>query len=126
MDAWGASTGEAIHTQTFLGNPVGCAMALASLGEMERLELPERATETAAWLRERLLRVPGVRGVTGRGLMLGAVVDGSLRAMRRMQERGYLVLPAGERAQVLGITPPLTISRELLEGALDALGEALA
>ena len=31
MDAWGASQGEAIHTQTFLGNPLGCAMALAAL-----------------------------------------------------------------------------------------------
>jgi acetylornithine/succinyldiaminopimelate/putrescine aminotransferase len=126
MDAWGASTGEAIHTQTFLGNPTGCAMGLASLAEMQRLDLPALAADTGAWLRERLLGVPGVRGVTGRGLMLGAVVDDSLRAMRRMQARGYLVLPAGERAEVLGITPPLTTSREVLDGALDALGAALA
>jgi acetylornithine/succinyldiaminopimelate/putrescine aminotransferase len=70
--------------------------------------------------------VPGVRGVTGRGLMLGAVVDNSLRAMRGMQARGYLVLPAGERGEVLGITPPLVVSKHVLEGALDALTEVLA
>ena len=126
MDAWGASTGEAIHTQTFLGNPTGCAMGLAALDEMERVDLPGMAERTGAWLTERLLRVPGVRGVTGRGLMLGAVVDDSLGAMRRMQARGYLALPAGEHAEVLGITPPLNTPRAVLEGALDALGEALS
>src|SRR4029434_9711745 len=31
MDAWPLSAGEALHTSTFLGHPVGCAMALASL-----------------------------------------------------------------------------------------------
>ena len=35
MDAWGASKGEALHTQTFLGNPVGAAMALACLGVLD-------------------------------------------------------------------------------------------
>ncbi len=126
MDAWGASTGEAIHTQTFLGNPVGCAMALAALDEMERIDLPGQSLAMGEWLRSRLLHVPGVRGVTGRGLMLGAVVDNSLCAMRGMQARGYLVLPAGERGEVLGITPPLVVNKHVLEGALDALTEVLA
>ena len=46
MDAaWPASSGEAIHTSTFLGHPVGCAMALAQIAEIERLKLPERAAE---------------------------------------------------------------------------------
>ena len=40
MDAWGASQGEALHTQTFLGNPVGCAMALACIERVLEL-LPE-------------------------------------------------------------------------------------
>src|ERR1035437_8534145 len=35
--AWPASTGEAIHTSTFLGHPVGCAMALAQIAEIKRL-----------------------------------------------------------------------------------------
>ena len=43
--AWPASLGEAIHTSTFLGNPVGCAMALAQIAEIEKRELPERAAE---------------------------------------------------------------------------------
>ncbi|MFM2082068.1 MAG: hypothetical protein RL380_759, partial [Verrucomicrobiota bacterium] len=40
MDAaWPVSTGEAIHTSTFLGHPVGCAMALAQIAEIKRLKL---------------------------------------------------------------------------------------
>jgi 4-aminobutyrate aminotransferase-like enzyme len=44
MDAaWPESTGEAIHTSTFLGHPVGCAMALAQIGEIRSRRLWERA-----------------------------------------------------------------------------------
>ncbi len=47
MDAaWPPSRGEAIHTSTFLGHPVGCAMALAQIAEIEKLNLPERSRRT--------------------------------------------------------------------------------
>src|SRR6201999_1042951 len=41
--AWPPSSGEAMHTSTFLGNPVGCAMALAQIAEIRRRKLPERS-----------------------------------------------------------------------------------
>jgi 4-aminobutyrate aminotransferase-like enzyme len=53
--------------------------------------------------------------------MLGAQVDNALGLMRAMQTRGYLVLPAGEHAEVLGFTPPLTTARDVLAGAVEAL-----
>ena len=43
MAAWPASSGEALHTATFLGHPIGCAAALATLDEIERLHLVQRA-----------------------------------------------------------------------------------
>src|SRR2546430_12324722 len=44
MDAaWPASSGEAIHTSTFLGHPVGCAMALAQIREIETRNLVQRS-----------------------------------------------------------------------------------
>src|ERR1019366_8243181 len=48
--AWPASRGEAIHTSTFLGHPVGCAMALAQIKEIEKLGLPERSAELGEFL----------------------------------------------------------------------------
>ena len=50
MDAWGASRGESLHTQTFLGNPLGCAMAVAALRELRRLDAPSLAQRKGAAL----------------------------------------------------------------------------
>ncbi len=125
MDAWGASKGEAIHTQTFLGNPVGCAMALATLDVMDQEQLVERAAREGAWFAGALACLSGVRGVTGRGFMLGVQVHDSLDVTRRMLERGYIVLPCGEYAEALGLTPPLTTTRAQLAGAVAALADCL-
>ena len=46
MDAWPESPGEALHTSTFLGHPVGCAMALKSLEIMERDETAKTVADT--------------------------------------------------------------------------------
>ena len=53
MDAWPPSRGEALHTQTFLGHPPGCAAALASLAVIEEEKLVERARGDAARARSR-------------------------------------------------------------------------
>jgi len=50
MDAWPVSAGEALHTSTFLGNPLACAAALVNLDEIVRLDLPGRVREREAAL----------------------------------------------------------------------------
>jgi 4-aminobutyrate aminotransferase/(S)-3-amino-2-methylpropionate transaminase len=45
MDAWPPSRGEALHTQTFLGHPPGCAAALAAIAVIEDEKLVQRAAE---------------------------------------------------------------------------------
>ncbi len=128
MDAWGASTGEAIHTQTFLGNPTGCAMAMATIAVIEDGGLVEHAEREGAWLSLALSSLPGVHAVRGRGLMIGAVLHSgpaALAASRGMLRRGWIVLPSGETGEILAFTPPLVVERRLLEGAVTALGEVL-
>ncbi|MBW2255485.1 MAG: aspartate aminotransferase family protein [Deltaproteobacteria bacterium] len=123
MDTWGASTGEALHTQTFLGHPLGCAAALAVIGLLQEEDLPCRARERGARLAERL----GDRGwdVRGRGLMLGvAFGTRSLAISRTLQSMGYLVLPAGTRGEVLGLTPPVCVTDAQIEGFVEALARA--
>ncbi len=123
MDAWGASTGAAIHTQTFLGHPVGCAAALATLGELDRLT-PIAAT-TGAVLAAALRQVPGVSKVTGRGMMLGVHVKGALQVTHDLLDRGYIVLPCGERAEALGLTPPYGLTAAQAQGFVAALADVL-
>ena len=122
MDAWGASRGEALHTQTFLGNPVGCAMALACIEQLEGL-LPGVVAQ-GRWLRGRL-EAQGLT-VRGRGMLLGVETAQSLAVSRGLLSRGYIALPAGEAAEVLALTPPLTISQDQLVGFLEALAAVRA
>jgi 4-aminobutyrate aminotransferase-like enzyme len=123
MDAWQASTGAAIHTQTFLGHPVGCAAALAALAELDRLapDVPARSEQ----LVRGLIAIPGVIAVSGRGLMLGVTVPNALQVTHDLLDRGYLVLPCGERGDALGLTPPYALTAAQADGFLAALADVL-
>ncbi len=133
MHKWGPSTGEAVHTSTHLGNPLGCAMALQVLELLEREHLLERARRLGAHLLQRLERevrpCPGVRDVRGRGLLAGIELDTPERAARVVREAlgsGWILLAEGADARVLSLTPPLTIPEPLLDAALDRLVELLS
>jgi 4-aminobutyrate aminotransferase/(S)-3-amino-2-methylpropionate transaminase len=133
MEAWPVSRGEALHTQTFLGHPPGCAAALAVIATIEEEKLVERAAETGAralgHLRRRLAGVAGIADVRGLGLLLAVECDDAQRVARACAgalRRGVIVLSSGESGRVLSITPPLSIEPEALELALDLLVEALA
>ena len=118
MDSWPKSEGEAIHTSTFLGNPMGCAASLAAITEMKRLKLCARAERIGADLASRLVKLGCVRG---KGLMLGLEVGNAPRMCERLLQRGIIAIPEGNRGEVLGLTPPLTIARRPLDYCIDAL-----
>jgi 4-aminobutyrate aminotransferase-like enzyme len=136
--AWPESSGEAIHTSTFLGHPVGCAMALAQIEELRRLKLIEKSARLGDWLRRALQsQISNLKfqiEPRGLGLMAGLELrdrDGSpatteaLSIVKRLLRRGFIVLPEGEHANVISLTPPLTITEAQLRGAVRALGEEL-
>ena len=123
MDAWAHSAGAAIHTQTFLGHPLGCSAALAALPELARLG--PNALARGEQIRSGCRDIPGIRSVSGNGLMLGLYVDNALATARALVGKGYIVLPCGERAEALGITPPLCITEEQITGFLAALAQVL-
>jgi 4-aminobutyrate aminotransferase-like enzyme len=139
MDAaWPPSSGEAIHTSTFLGHPVGCAMALAQIREIQTRKLVERSERLGKFLLDGLASIPVPRfamcAYRGLGLLAGLEVrdsDGTpatkpaLQIIKSMLHRGFILLPEGEHANVISFTPPLTVSRRELESALDALDEVL-
>ncbi|MGA2656548.1 MAG: aspartate aminotransferase family protein [Verrucomicrobiota bacterium] len=140
MDAaWPPSTGEAIHTSTFLGHPVGCAMALAQLEEIRARRLVQRSASLGRFLLSLLSKLAapasGLRlSARGAGLLAGLEVragDGSpgtaaaLGLLKTMLRRGFILLPEGEQANVLTFTPPLTISAKNLAAAVSELERAL-
>ncbi len=132
FDAWPESAGEALHTSTFLGHPVACAASLAFLDLVESNRLDRRAARMGdflvARLRERLEGVARVKEVRGLGLLVGIELArpgaGSIVAARSLAH-GVLALPAGERGRVIELTPAATLSRELMDQALDLLVRAV-
>jgi 4-aminobutyrate aminotransferase-like enzyme len=139
MDAaWPASQGEAIHTSTYLGHPVGCAMALAQIAEIRRLKLCERSAKLGAQLLKMLsiLHLPSsvIARARSVGLMAGLELlnpDGtpataeSLRVIKAMLHRGYILLPEGEHGNVISFTPPLTITEAQLARMIGELQKVL-
>ena len=141
MDAaWAPSSGEAIHTSTFLGHPVGCAMALAQIKEIKDRELVQRSAELGQILLDAFsMSIPRTSNLTvtsrGLGLLAGLEVclpDGSpateavLYLVKTLvHEPGFILLPEGEHSNVIGFTPPLTISPNQLRMAVHALGKLL-
>ena len=139
--AWPKSHGEALHTSTFLGHPVGCAMALAQIAEITKKKLVGRADRFGSFLRVELERWRDAtqpklaqRGVTasvrGIGLMVGVELtslDGqpagvlTMDWVKRLLRCGFIFLPEGEHGNVLSITPPLIISMHELMCALAAM-----
>lgn len=132
--AWGSSTGEAIHTSTFLGNPLGCAAALASLDVLldpeTALAIRTRAERFEESLNEALRdHRLGVPRRTFARLLIGLALEGgaprTLAVMRALLERGFIVLPGGVRGDVLTLTPPCTITDAQIDAFAEALGDVL-
>ena len=119
MEAWGASKGEALHTQTFLGHPLGSAAAIAVLDLIKEENLLARVQTLSTILTNALVEAGFT--VWGRGLMLGVGLNATsppLAVSRELLQLGYLTLPAGKG---LGLTPPAVLSEEQVAGFVRAL-----
>ena len=137
MNAWPPSRGEAVHTSTFLGHPVGCAMALAQIAEIEMLNLPAAAAELGTFLLEELSTIQKVKLTAfarGLGLLAGIELnwpDGrpataeTFAVIKEMLRRGYILIPEGEHGNVISFTPPLTITRAQLAETVNELKKVL-
>lgn len=137
--AWPASSGEAIHTSTYLGHPVGCAMALAQIREIETGNLSEQSAQRGKFLLAQMqgLKLDGrLRGeIRGIGLMAGLelrLAEGKpakricISLIKRMLHAGFILLPEGEHSNVISFTPPLVISEDQLTRTIATLQRLLA
>lgn len=135
MDAWPPSSGEAIHTSTFLGHPLSCAGGLAFLELLRSEDLPARAKHLGNLALDQLAANlgagDGVADVRGRGLMLGVELERvrgaspAAAVAERARRRGLIVLPAGEWGEVVELTPPAMLAEAELENGLGILVAAI-
>lgn len=108
------------HGSTFGGNPVCCAGAVSILSRLNE-ETLAGVRERSAYIVCELTGAPGVRSVTGLGLMLGVETERpAADVIRACMERGVLVISAKEKVRLL---PALNIPMPLLERAVHILKE---
>lgn len=117
------------HGSTFGGYPVACAVGRAVVGLLNTGEFQERSRDLGEHLHGRLNELVGKGLVTvrGRGLWAGVDIDPAAKTGREvsmaLRDRGVLCKETHERT--LRIAPPLVITRDEIDGAVDALAEAL-
>ena len=124
---------------TYVGNPVACAAAIAVMDVIEEEGLTERAEIVGKAIRSRWEElsgeVPQIGDIRGLGSMIGVEMvsdrgtkepDGAYigRLMAQTQRRGLITVSCGLYHNVLRHLPPLVITDQQLDEALDVLADA--
>jgi 4-aminobutyrate aminotransferase/(S)-3-amino-2-methylpropionate transaminase len=133
MQSWRREP-EVVHTATFAGAPLACSAAIATLDQLSKQKLPERAADVGARylaaLRDALPGSAEVREVRGRGLMLGIDLGErpgvASRLMRALLQAGYITSTGGGQREVLVLTPALTIDEDVLFGSISVIVEQIS
>ncbi len=117
------------HGSTYGGNPLGAAVAAAALDVLVEEKLPERAAELGGYFMERLRAIdsPHVKEVRGRGLLIGVEIRRESGVARpfceALQAKGILAKETHE--SVIRFAPPLVITREEIDWALERIEAVL-
>jgi ornithine--oxo-acid transaminase len=116
------------HGSTFGGNPLACAIAQASLQVIVDERLPERSAELGAYLLDRVRALatgnPLIREVRGRGLWIGLELTEPARPYCEALAR-LGVLCKETHSTTIRLAPPLVITRDEIDWALERLAAVL-
>ena len=117
------------HGTTYGGNPLACAAVNAVFGQFEKLDLLAHVNEVAAYLEEKLDELAAkhdcIKERRGKGLMQGLELTGKPvgEVITDAREKGLLVISAEHN--VLRMLPPLVITKEDVDKAVEILDVCL-
>ena len=129
MDSFRSKFG---YFNTFGGNPVSCAAAMATLRVIEEENLVENARIIGEYSLERLRGIsnPLIQDVRGNGLFFGVefvdltgqpATEFTSRVVEEMQHHGVLLNSIGRHRNTLKMRPPMPFSKENSDLAIDTL-----
>lgn len=110
------------HGSTFGGNPMACAVSIASLEVLEDEKLAEASLELGNYFMEELRKIehPSIKEVRGRGLFIGVELTESARPYcEALKELGLLCKETHDT--VIRFAPPLVITKEEIDWALERI-----
>ncbi|MFC0270640.1 ornithine--oxo-acid transaminase [Metabacillus herbersteinensis] len=115
------------HGSTFGGNPMACAVSIASLDVLEEEKLAERSLELGNYFVERLKEInnPMIKDIRGRGLFIGVELHEEARPYcEALKETGLLCKETHDT--VIRFAPPLVITNEELDWAIERIQRVLS
>ena len=110
---------------TFGGNHLACSAGIAVLDIFESENLVANAREVGAYLIEELKKIPQLKEVRGRGLMIGMEIEGSASELRLKLLKEYHIFTGGAGVSTVRLLPALTITRKEADKFLVAFKELL-
>jgi len=117
------------HGSTFGGNPLAAAVGLEALQVLEDEKLADRSAELGAHLMDKLagLKSPLIKGLRGKGLFVGIEIDPKLARAREVCERLMAkgILSKETHETVVRLAPPLVITREEIDWAVERIAAVL-
>ncbi len=114
------------HGSTFGGNPLACAVSVAALDVIVDEKLPERSNELGQYMVEELRKInnPIIKEVRGKGLFIGMELTESARPYcEQLMKEGLLCKETHDF--VIRFAPPLIISKEDLDWAIDKIKKVM-
>lgn len=117
--------GPSDHGTTFGANPIVCAGAVVVLNRVAKPEFLTEVKQKGEYIKEKLLKLPHVKSVTGLGMMIGIELGCKATAAELSQEcheNGLMILTAKAKLRML---PPLTISYAEMDEGLKILEAVL-
>ncbi|SDS22498.1 aspartate aminotransferase family protein [Christiangramia echinicola] len=111
---------------TFGGNHLACAAGISVLDAIKKENLMQNTAEISEYIKEEAARIPEIKKIKGRGLMIGLVFDFEIASLRKELLFEYQVFTgASANKKLLRILPPLNIKKEHFKSFFDALKKAL-
>ena len=123
-----------LHSTTFGGNPLACTAGVATIQVLLEEHLPERAADLGPYMVERLRELQRrhptvVKDVRGKGLLIGMEFidpDVVLLITADALARGLIVFYSLNKPECFRIAPPLIITRQQIDRAVEVLDQSIA
>jgi ornithine--oxo-acid transaminase len=117
------------HGSTFGGNPLAAAVGLEALNTLVEEKLAERSAELGGYLLDKLaaLKSPFIKSLRGKGLFVGIEIDPRRARAREVCERlmAQGILSKETHETVVRLAPPLVVTREQLDWAVERIAQVL-
>ena len=111
---------------TFGGNHLACVAAIAVLDVFEQENLVANAAEVGAYLIDELKKIPQIKEVRGRGLMIGIEIEGSASEFRKRLLFEKHIFTGGAGVSTVRLLPALGIAKAHADAFLTAFKELIA